>query len=193
MIFQLRLFTLVVCLLFALSTKAQIVSDQGENVPAAAGSTESNNNAGGLEPEVPQDSGVDSAPAPGPGFVPDNPSLRPHGPSKPRFNRFNRWMKVLNEFFSQGNWLNGGPDNMMEYIGRTLTRLLDILMNREGIDEITTTELFGDMAPVARSRATAARTASGSDSQRNHLTISDILKMIPQDRLNLPADRFFQN
>lgn len=54
-------------------------------------------------------------------------------------------------------------------------------MNRN-LDDVTTAQMFGENAPQARAIL-----------QKNpsQLTVADILKMIPQERLNVPADRFF--
>lgn len=54
-------------------------------------------------------------------------------------------------------------------------------MNRN-LDDVTTSQLFGDYAPQARAVL---------QKDRSQLTVADILRMIPQDRLNVPADRFF--
>ncbi|KAH9399756.1 hypothetical protein TYRP_017748, partial [Tyrophagus putrescentiae] len=149
------------------------VSDQGENIQPTAVPVESTvPQTAGIDPTV-----VDPVP-PGPAFTPDASVPMPR-PSKPRFDRFNRWMKVLNEFFTKGNWLNGGPDDLLQYIGSTLTKLMDILMNRN-LDDVTTSQLFGDYAPQARAVL---------QKDRSQLTVADILRMIPQDRLNVPADR----
>lgn len=187
------LFLLV--LYFTSSALAQTVTDQGSRgetegdaapapapAPAPSGGDDS-----GVQPEDPQ---LSPNPPPPEGGGP----FRPH---KPRFNRFNRWMKVLNEFFSQGNWMNGGPDNLLEYIGATLTRLMDIMFNRDGGGEsISTSELFGTVEPEGRGfpsqgspKASRARTISGAggfqqQDQRPQLTVEDILRMIPRDRLN---------
>lgn len=58
---------------------------------------------------------------------------------------------------------------------------MDILMNRN-LDDVTTAQMFGENAPQARAVL---------QKDRSQLTVADILRMIPQDRLNVPADRLF--
>lgn len=45
------------------------------------------------------------------------------------YDRFNEWMKIIMDFFMNGNWLNGGPDDFLDYITKTLTKLLNVLLN----------------------------------------------------------------
>lgn len=45
------------------------------------------------------------------------------------YDRFNEWMKIIMDFFMNGNWLNGGPDDLLDYITKTLAKLLNVLMN----------------------------------------------------------------
>ncbi len=124
-----RLFatSLVICIVFeaiAPVSAQMTVSDQGENIQPTAVPVESTvPQTAGIDPTV-----VDPVP-PGPAFTPDASVPMPR-PSKPRFDRFNRWMKVLNEFFTKGNWLNGGPDDLLQYAMHNNKFLLVFIYNK---------------------------------------------------------------
>ena len=125
-------------------------------------------------------------------------------PSRPRFSdKFDRWMKVLNEFFTEGNWLNGGPDNLMEFITKTLTKLLDILLPPQiekgngdkpgNSDRIGNADRFSygrsNRRPSVSINSAPSSSSSSSSRDTSGLTISDLIKMLPQDSLNIPVDR----
>lgn len=99
----------VISVVFKAVNAQMTVSDEGENLqpPSTAGEGTGADPNSGADP-----SAVDPIPQ-GPTFTPDafNPMPRPQ---KPRFDRFNRWMKVLNEFFTKGDWLNGGPSDLLQ-------------------------------------------------------------------------------
>lgn len=84
--------------------------------------------------------------------------------------------------FVEGNWLSGGPDNLIEYITRTLGKLLDILLNRKQTPQI---DVPTDMdIPNGDPMVNSARqTAMENEKMRN--TLSDLLRMLPADRINL--------
>lgn len=76
---------------------------------------------------------------------------------------------IANYLLIEGDWMNGGPDNLLDYIAKTLTKLLNILLNRKDQGTIEGTEVGsgGDMKDLAK------------------INIMDILKMLPADRINI--------
>lgn len=106
-----RFFALLVIMsiVFGAISAQMTVTDEGENMqpPSSAGE------GAGVDPSAGTDpSAIDPIPQ-GPSFTPDASFPMPR-PQKPRFDRFNRWMKVLNEFFTKGDWLNGGPSDLLQ-------------------------------------------------------------------------------
>lgn len=131
-------------------------------------------------------------------FEPDSEPVRPQLPdgTRRRYDRFNQWMKVINEFFTQGNWLNGGPSNLIEYITSTLAKLLDILMNRRGPPVIAPVE---PISPPSTDDTIEYKVLDSNGRQRQsidryrepignrpkiQLNLNDIIRMIPTNQLN---------
>ncbi|KAI2802629.1 hypothetical protein BLOT_010088 [Blomia tropicalis] len=167
-----------------------IITDQG-------GKTTENSDSNGSN-------GSDQTEAPpmGSSFESD---IVPMGPRTPTFrvtNRFNRWMRTMADFFQQGNWFNGGPENLMEYIGRYLARLFDIMMNRENggnagngnvpPNAISTSELFGGLIDGLQQAQQIPATMPQTNDKRtnlnpNQVTLADLIRLMQQrQQINVP-------
>ncbi|KAH9425881.1 uncharacterized protein LOC113789710 [Dermatophagoides pteronyssinus] len=142
-------------------------------------------------------------------FEPDSEPVQPPQPSnRRRYDRFNQWMKVINDFFTEGNWLNGGPSNLIEYITRTLAKLLDVLMHRRGppvtapVDIPSSSSSSSPSNPtddyddtfeykVRDSNALQRQRQPSLDRYRNQKTLNleDIIRMIPTNQLKFDRRR----
>ncbi|KAF7493704.1 hypothetical protein SSS_05953 [Sarcoptes scabiei] len=116
-------------------------------------------------------------------MVPQN-EPHPRTPNgRPRFDRFQRWMDVLREFFTEGNWLNGGPDNFLDFITKTLSKLLDILFNREPMSIENNDDRYNDNGRLSgRQRLLTQQHRHKANHQQ--LSLDDMLRMIPLNQLN---------
>ncbi|OTF75784.1 hypothetical protein BLA29_001136 [Euroglyphus maynei] len=130
-------------------------------------------------------------------FEPDSEPVRPQSFNPPtnrrRYDRFNQWMRIINDFFTQGNWLNGGPSNLIEYITQTLAKLLDVLMHRRGPPVTAPVEpprpsndVDDDDTFEYKVRDSNVRRQPSFDRYRRQksLNLNDIIRMIPMNQLN---------